>query len=137
MSQFRTLLDALMKNGPDDEVAGAAPGLSPDFLDGVVSLHRIPGAQPTILADHAYGDAVAVGKDVADLPPADRETVARELGLLHGMDLGELGRIRRRFARQNHPDSLPAHLRRQATARMMTANMLLDEAAAQLTRRAR
>jgi hypothetical protein len=135
VSQFRALLDNLMNNAREDG-AGAAPGLSPDFLDGVVGLHRVTGPQPTILADTPYGDAVAAEDKVAELPPADRVTVARELGLRPGMGLGELGRIRRRFARLNHPDSLPANLRPQATARMMMANMLLDEAAARLSRTA-
>ncbi|PTM92755.1 hypothetical protein [Mycoplana dimorpha] len=55
------------------------------------------------------------------------EEVAADLGLTGKETLAELTERRRTFARDNHPDGVPADLRPNATRRMTIANMLIDE----------
>lgn len=56
----------------------------------------------------------------------DIDDINRELDLEPNLDADEVGARRRRFARRNHPDRLPAELRETATIRMMIANELCD-----------
>ncbi len=58
--------------------------------------------------------------------PSDPEAVAAELRITPGMTLEALNRLRREYARTNHPDRAHASEREQATRRMMIANMLID-----------
>ena len=55
------------------------------------------------------------------------EEVAADLGLTGKETPAELTERRRTFARDNHPDGVPADLRPNATRRMTIANMLIDE----------
>ncbi|OLP59471.1 hypothetical protein BJF93_12260 [Xaviernesmea oryzae] len=64
------------------------------------------------------------------------EEIAAELGLSATDTLESLNEKRRRFARLNHPDRHDAAFQAAATRRMTLANMLIDEAARRLRRRA-
>lgn len=55
------------------------------------------------------------------------EDVASDLALTGKESPEDLAGLRRRFARENHPDKAPAELRANATLRMKIANMLIDE----------
>lgn len=135
MSPFRSLLDELMKTAAVDEPARGVGGLSWDVLDIVVEFQRAAGTPSRAPRRDVYPDEHAAEHPPIELPPADRRTVAGELGLHPDMTLDDLGRARRVFARRNHPDGLPCHLRDLATARMTTANTLIDEAEAAARRR--
>lgn len=65
---------------------------------------------------------------VAPPPSIELKDVARELKLRMWHSADQIVAIRRRFAKQNHPDRvIPSH-REAATTRMSIANMLVDEA---------
>jgi hypothetical protein len=55
------------------------------------------------------------------------EAIAGELGLSPGLGTIDLKRIRRDFAKRNHPDRFEPAKRRSAERRMSIANMLIDE----------
>ena len=65
---------------------------------------------------------------------SEAEAVARELRLHQARTLGDLRRIRRKFALRNHPDRVPQINREEATRRMTIANALIDGAMQNLTR---
>jgi hypothetical protein len=66
---------------------------------------------------------------------ADEDRIAEELDLQAAKNLDDLARIRRSFARRNHPDKLHPRLAELATARMKTANMLIDRREHELKQR--
>jgi hypothetical protein len=55
------------------------------------------------------------------------EEVAEDLALSGKESVEDLLALRRRFARENHPDGVAPDLRTNATLRMKIANMLIDE----------
>lgn len=67
-------------------------------------------------------------KATRTLQPTDAQAVAAELSITERMTVGELNRLRRRFALANHPDRVDIDERDNATRRMMVANMLIDRA---------
>ncbi len=62
----------------------------------------------------------------AGAPKSEDEAIARELGLRADLAVVELRRIRREFAKKNHPDRIEPALRVNAARRMTIANMLID-----------
>jgi hypothetical protein len=62
------------------------------------------------------------------LRSTDAQAIATELSITERMTVGELNRLRRRFALANHPDRVGSDERENATRRMMVANMLIDRA---------
>jgi hypothetical protein len=58
----------------------------------------------------------------------DPQAIAGELGITDQMSRHDLGRLRRRFALDNHPDRVSRDEREAATRRMTIANMLIDGA---------
>ena len=110
-----------------EERAPAAPIIVPDFL-AMLDLER---PLPSAAAREAYrGEAPSdsAAPDIwADLP-TDRQSILAELDLHPGLMPADLARIRRRFARDNHPDRMPPALHSQARTRMPLANALIDEA---------
>ena len=56
------------------------------------------------------------------------EEIAADLGITPDDTAETLAEKRRRFAKENHPDLVPAALRDNATLRMKTANLLIDRA---------
>jgi hypothetical protein len=131
---FDRVLQARARRAADEHVgdnAGERVG---------VHVHGIPGDLNA--ASHGGADvatpepSLRYAEDGADeempaaaptLLEATIDVVAKELRLT---DLGpeELGRIRRDFARSNHPDCVAPALRALATRRMMLANVLIDQA---------
>jgi hypothetical protein len=67
--------------------------------------------------------------EVASLEPPKTEdqTIADELGLSPELATVDLQRIRRDFAKKNHPDRFEPCRRTAAARRMSIANMLIDE----------
>jgi hypothetical protein len=59
-------------------------------------------------------------------PKSEDETIAEELGLRAGLAVVDLRRIRRDFAKKNHPDRFEPAQRLSAARRMTIANMLID-----------
>ncbi|PSM20335.1 hypothetical protein C7T96_01700 [Nitratireductor sp. StC3] len=62
------------------------------------------------------------------LPPADPGAIAAELKIAYARWPKDFDRIRREFARDNHPDKVAPHRRERALVRMQIANMLIDRA---------
>ncbi len=76
-------------------------------------------------------------QDTEDPPPAvmpaylqktSLAEVSDELGIGEHDTLDSLTEKRRRFARLNHPDAVPAAFRQNAHLRMTAANLLIDQA---------
>jgi hypothetical protein len=61
-------------------------------------------------------------------PKSEHEAVVDELHLTPGLSCEDLARIRREFAKINHPDRVLPTQRDEATRRMTIANSLIDEA---------
>ncbi|AYG66971.1 MULTISPECIES: hypothetical protein [unclassified Rhizobium] len=68
------------------------------------------------------------------LSRTSREEIATELAITAEQTREILQEKRRGFAKVNHPDSVAALFREQATIRMMLANQLIDEAIRRLKR---
>ncbi len=130
---FATLLDDLLEQAGDTQAAqGAAPSLRFDMLEQIERLRAENPALSTPDAMEGY-DAFAMGPAPTEardepLPPMDRDGVAKELAITVRTTRVDLDRLRREFARANHPDRVSAHLRQRAMVRMQLANMLIDEA---------
>ncbi|SFK48058.1 hypothetical protein SAMN05444581_108179 [Methylocapsa palsarum] len=60
-------------------------------------------------------------------PRTEDEAIAAEMGLHADLASADLKRIRREFAKKNHPDRIEAPQRVSATRRMSIANMLIDQ----------
>jgi hypothetical protein len=56
----------------------------------------------------------------------EQDAIAEELGLSENLSKNDLHKLRREFARANHPDRLDPSQRDLATHRMTIANMLID-----------
>jgi hypothetical protein len=67
--------------------------------------------------------------EAARLPPVKTEdqAISEELGLNPELATVDLKRIRRDFAKKNHPDRFEPDRRTNAARRMSIANMLIDE----------
>ncbi len=108
----------------EDEAAVAAP-VSQDWLFHVFV--EAAEAVATPRRPDAYRENAS---DIFQTPlfdaTTDEDRIAAELDLPAAVNLDDLARIRRGFARRNHPDKLHPDLAELATARMKTANMLID-----------
>ena len=67
--------------------------------------------------------------EAARIEPAKTEdqAIAEELGLSPDLAIVDLQRLRRDFAKKNHPDRFEPARRTNAARRMSIANMLIDE----------
>ncbi len=150
-SLFESVLTRLEEEQPVVEEAQAdAPrirGLSTGFVapafEGVsVSLHRIDGAYLDLSDETLQApveDPEPIPEALSAPPPLPAHLarqlpaeIAEDLGLTPSDSVEMLGERRRLFARQNHPDVVhPAH-REAANLRMMTANLLIDQAISRL-----
>jgi hypothetical protein len=140
---FASLLDDLIeKRGEAGDMPGAAPSLRFDMLE---QIERLRAENPDLavvdsrqdyldMMAHRAAPAPHRVERAAPLAPVDREAVASELGISQRMSRVELDRIRRDFARSNHPDRVAIPLRQRAMIRMQLANMLIDEARDRLPR---
>jgi len=105
-------VDAPSTVGP----AGASAYL--DYLAG-------PGELPSSKEEDQLRAAEPVPEHLLRL---SAEEIAADLGITPDDTAETLAEKRRRFAKENHPDLVPAALRDNATLRMKTANLLIDRA---------
>jgi hypothetical protein len=70
-----------------------------------------------------------VKPEAARIEPAKTEdqAIAEDLGLSPDLAIVDLQRLRRDFAKKNHPDRFEPARRTNAARRMSIANMLIDE----------
>ena len=61
-------------------------------------------------------------------PKSDHDAVMEELHLTPSLTAEELVRLRREFAKSNHPDRVDSPVRDVATRRMTIANCIIDDA---------
>jgi hypothetical protein len=129
---FSDVLDEACRTAGIDSAGGRAAASA--------SISRKTAARLQQLAEHERGDRSAMpsasvasylehGDDARVAPailPTDPKAIAGELAISARMSLAELRRLRRAFARANHPDRVDAHERDIATRRMTIANMLID-----------
>ncbi len=81
-----------------------------------------PAAPP-----HARPEAIKPEPVKAEPEKTEDQAIAEELGLTPGLGTIDLQRIRRDFAKKNHPDRFALPQRINAQRRMSIANMLIDE----------
>ncbi|WP_349956053.1 hypothetical protein [Rhizobium sp. ZPR3] len=148
-SLFQSVLDRLDSEEEvteKEEAAHRIRGLNVSFAATVLG-GETPGAQRP---DEAYRDNLGDPIILPDPEPApqepeppvmpeylsrtSREEVAAELAITPDLTREALQEKRRSFAKANHPDSVAALFREQATTRMMLANQLVDEAIRRLRR---
>jgi hypothetical protein len=144
---FASLLDDLFVAPEKAEAAAPRPTIPFDYLSVAEELHsgRIRVSSEQAAAE--YGDIgagfeaelAALLKETEivsepdnapgaePLPSLEPEAIALELGL-ETSSAQDLGKLRRSFALNNHPDRVAPHLRQHALARMQVANRLIDEA---------
>ena len=133
---FSDILEDLALDPHAVEDLGAAPaGSNPDWLFRafVAAAEDIAGDsqdQRTFYQETEDEEAPLL------LSQNDEERIVAELELEAARTLDDLARIRRAFARRNHPDlMLHPRLAEQANARMKIANMLIDRRRKELARR--
>lgn len=155
-SLFQSVLERLNTEGelPEEpaeplshRVRGLNAGFAANVLDGVSVASQRP--------DQAYLDNIETAPPevppteeqiVAEEPPepppmpehlarVTPDEIAAELAISVADTMQSLGAKRRAFARANHPDGVALPYRHNATARMMIANRLIDEAIRRLTRK--
>ncbi|MBB6484174.1 hypothetical protein [Rhizobium lusitanum] len=152
-SLFQSVLDRLdteEEASEKEELAHRIRGLNVSFAATVLGGETPEAHRP----DDAYRDNL--GDPIVPLPPepepepapkepeppvmpehlarVSREEVAAELAITSDTTLHPLHEKRRSFAKANHPDSVAAPFREQATTRMTLANQLIDEAIRRLSR---
>jgi hypothetical protein len=83
---------------------------------------------PVPSVDPPLSDAPQARKTEPPKPKkTEDEAIAEELGLSPSLGTIDLKRIRRAFAKRNHPDRFEPAKRSSAERRMSIANMLIDE----------
>jgi len=102
------------------------------LLSGLVAEeqdNKDPSTPPVFAASY-FEDTAYLEDAVAPLLEAiascEQDAIAEELGLHQDLSRNELLKLRRTFARDNHPDRLDPSKRDLATRRMTIANMLID-----------
>jgi hypothetical protein len=134
---FASLLDDLLaraEEGKDEFVAN--PSVSFGFVTPDAAVEALWKSVPTDFVAKVYGEAAdresldaAPGIETpepAPLPSVEPDDIAAELRMANARWPRDFDRIRREFARQNHPDRVEAHLRERAVTRMQIANMMID-----------
>jgi len=149
---FASLLDDLLVDAEEPE-QGPRPTIPFDYLAVAEELHsgRIRLAEEAAAAeyreagnhleaelkaflDETSGLSAELASEEQALSSVEPEAIASELGLDNADQL-DFGKLRRRFALQNHPDLVAPHLRQHALQRMQVANGMIDDAKARaLTR---
>jgi hypothetical protein len=158
-SVFQSVLERL---DAEDAEAGESDGNSSHRIRGLNSSFaagvREGVSAASIRPDQAYIDNLDPEKPdvVGEEPPVEQQQpegpepaplvmpphllrtepqdVATELAISSTDTLQSLNDKRRTFARANHPDGVAPAFRDNATARMMIANLLIDEALRRLSR---
>lgn len=120
---FETILQ---RTRPDEEDTAASrtpvlPWYIPQFRESGREAAAGDGAR------NGYAEEEPLEAGPRPVPRSiDADAILLELALAGCPDIEALVDRRRRFARDNHPDTLPAELRENATQRMMIANGLID-----------
>ena len=118
------------------EQAAAGPPRSAEFLR---TLDRMAGRVRSYISAgllsrlYADGTGRSAPQSEPPLPPpapakSEQEAVLDELHLTPNLTSQQLARIRREFAKINHPDRVLPPRREEATRRMTIANAVIDEA---------
>lgn len=140
-SIFQSVLEKLKAEAAEDgdedaPVSHHIRGLNSSFVAASIE----PPPADGIRLQQAYSDYMLEEK-----PPAQKRMpahlvrtstadVARELNINQSDTVATLAEKRRNFAKANHPDGIDPLFRDNATLRMKSANLLLDEAIRQLQR---
>jgi hypothetical protein len=122
-----------------DEILWPDPDTLSDDID-----ERPP--EDDTIDHHGYITTAAAPSRASDRPRTDppapahlirisEDEIAEELAITGDDTEATLTERRRRFARANHPDSVAAPWRENATTRMKIANRMIDTAIARLRRR--
>jgi hypothetical protein len=141
---FADVLDEIHPAEPeaDAELAGAETIVTPSQaqqphdwllqmlsgLESAGSSERVSTASAVFKASY-FEDTVledAVEPLLEAIASCEQDAIAEELGLNENLSASELKKLRRAFARVNHPDRLAPSQREIATHRMTIANMLID-----------
>lgn len=144
-SIFQSVLERLAQEAEELEPVDTAPGTYK--LSGFGAAFIAEKVEPSRTAFERHAAAYQeMAEDIPPPPPAvepqqpvepqmpphlTRLTVVeilKDLQLSPSDSTAQLSEKRRAFARNNHPDGLPAQFREQATMRMKVANLLIDEA---------
>ncbi|QBR71479.1 hypothetical protein CU048_09520 [Beijerinckiaceae bacterium] len=123
-------LETERQSGPRNRLRRVLKTISFPWLGGL-------GFFPHGHVSYNEEEAIDVSAQPAAEPPIDEipksegarsedEEIAEELGLKRDLASGELRRIRREFAKNNHPDRFEPSRRVLAARRMSIANMLID-----------
>ncbi|RAX42630.1 hypothetical protein [Rhizobium tropici] len=144
-SLFQSVLDRLDSEeepAEEEEAAHRIRGLNVSFAATVLGGETPDAHRP----DEAYrdnlGDTIIPPEPEPESAPQEpepptmpeylsrtsREEIAAELAITLEHTREALQEKRRSFAKANHPDSVAALFREQATTRMTLANQLIDEA---------
>ena len=137
LASFRAVLEDLGDAIPhacsiDDDSPGSPPGEAARFTQFGSLLDAMPPGMAVFVSPvHMSLYYAEVGAGAASEMPrsmSDTDMVSEELHLRRRLSAQDLRHLRREFARGNHPDSVPAPMREQATRRMGLANSLIDQA---------
>jgi hypothetical protein len=142
--EFLRALDEARRSamGEDDETSGiqhSAAGGPPPSAEFMRTLEGMAGRIKSYISAgilarlYADGTSRAMPEPEKPAPPplppkSEHEAVLDELHLTPNLTSQELARIRREFAKVNHPDRVEPLQRDEATRRMTIANSVIDEA---------
>jgi hypothetical protein len=114
----------------------SAASMRPDqaYIDNL-EFNDVPIADVTPVVESAETEPPPVMP--SHLTRTAPEEVAAELAISSADTPHSLSDKRRSFAKANHPDGIAPAFRHNATARMMIANLLIDEALRRLSRQSR
>ena len=144
-SVFQSVLTRLHEEEKQEEAGPASSpfrvaGLNTSFVAATVDAPSTVGpagasayldylADPGELPSSKEEDQLRAAEPVPEhLLRLSAEEIAADLGITPDDTAETLAEKRRRFAKENHPDLVPAALRDNATLRMKTANLLIDRA---------
>ena len=144
-SVFQSVLTRLNEEEKQEEAEPASSpfrvaGLNTSFVAATVDAPSTVGsagasayldylADPGELPSSKEEDQLRAAEPVPEhLLRLSAEEIASDLGITPDDTAETLAEKRRRFAKENHPDLVPAALRDNATLRMKTANLLIDRA---------
>jgi len=93
------------------------------LLSGMLPAEQAPATPPVFQASYLEDEVSPLLEAIAN---CEQDAIAEELGLSENLSKSDLRKLRRDFARANHPDRLDPSQRELATHRMTIANMLID-----------
>jgi hypothetical protein len=131
-ADFSEVLDEACRTAgfdPDTWRVAASPSIS---RKAAQRLHRLAEHERVVRSSMqsasvaSYLENASEMREAPVVRPADPKAISLELSITARMSRADLRRLRRAFARVNHPDCVGASERETATRRMMIANMLID-----------